>query len=62
MQRLVDKINTGDECTVDIQAGTLTNHRSGETHQLRPLGDVKPIIDAGGVFNYARQQGMLPTA
>ena len=40
-------------------AGTLTNHTSGQTHQLKPLGDVKPIIDAGGVFDYARQAGML---
>ncbi len=59
-QRLVEEINTGDEVEVDIEAGTLTNHASGKTYQLKPLGDVKPIIEAGGVFDYAKQAGMLP--
>ena len=26
---------------------------------LRPLGDVLPIIEAGGIFDYAKQAGML---
>jgi 3-isopropylmalate/(R)-2-methylmalate dehydratase small subunit len=26
---------------------------------LKPLGDVAPIIEAGGVFDYAKQAGML---
>ena len=58
-QRLVDEVRTGDECEVDSEAGVLTNHRTGQTYQLKPLGDVKPIIEAGGVFEYARQSGML---
>ncbi len=58
-QRLVDDIRTGDEVTVDIEAGTLTSHRDGRTYALKPLGEVKPIIEAGGVFEYARQSGML---
>ncbi|MBB6428675.1 3-isopropylmalate dehydratase [Algisphaera agarilytica] len=61
-QRLVEEISTGDECTVDIEAGTLTNNTSGKTYPLNPLGDVKPIIEAGGVFAYARENGMLPSA
>ncbi|MEM1098177.1 MAG: 3-isopropylmalate dehydratase [Planctomycetota bacterium] len=59
-QRLIDgDVKTGDECTVDLEANTLTNHRIGKTYQCPPLGDVKPIVDAGGVFNYARQTGMI---
>lgn len=61
-QRLFEEIKTGDELTLDIEAGTLVNHTSGKTYGLNPLGDVKPIIDAGGVFAYARENGMLPTA
>ncbi len=57
--RLVEEISTGDDCEVDIDAGKLTNHTTGKTYVLKPLGDVKPIIDAGGVFAYARQSGML---
>lgn len=58
-QRLVDEIKTGDVCSVDIDQGVLTNTTTGKTYPLAPLGDVKPIIDAGGVFAYARSAGML---
>jgi 3-isopropylmalate/(R)-2-methylmalate dehydratase small subunit len=58
-QRLVEEVKTGDECEVDIDGGTLTNRTTGKSYKLRPLGDVKPIIDAGGIFTYARQAGMI---
>ena len=57
--RLVDKVKTGNELLVDLDKHTLTNKTTGETFELRPLGDVLPIIEAGGVFNYARNEGML---
>ena len=60
--RLIDgEVSTGDECEVDIEACTLTNLTTGRKYDLKPLGDVKPIVEAGGVFEYARQTGMLPT-
>ena len=52
-------IRTGDVCTVDTVAGTLTHEPTGRVIELKPLGDVKPIVDAGGVFAYARQEGMI---
>lgn len=58
-QRLTDQIATGDPCRIDTQANTLTHLTSGKTYQLNPLGDVKPIIDAGGIFEYATNAGML---
>jgi len=58
-QRLCEVIATGDEVTVDPEAGTIHHHKTDTTYALKPLGDVKPIIDAGGVFAYARQTGML---
>lgn len=58
-QRLVEEISTGDELEVDIEKARLTNRTTGKSYELRPLGDAKPIIDAGGVFAYARQSGML---
>jgi 3-isopropylmalate/(R)-2-methylmalate dehydratase small subunit len=58
-QRLVNEIRTGDEVEVDLQTSKLTNKTSGKSYSLRPLGDVAPIIEAGGVFQYARQSGML---
>jgi 3-isopropylmalate/(R)-2-methylmalate dehydratase small subunit len=57
--RLVEEIRTGDDCELDIEAGVLINKTTNKTYRLQPLGDVKPIIDAGGVFAYARKAGML---
>ena len=57
-ERLCEKIKTGDIATLDLDADTLTVN--GTTYPLKPLGEVRPVIDAGGVFDYARQTGMLP--
>lgn len=54
-----DDFQTGDEVTVDIAGSTITNQRSGKVHKLEPLGDVGAIIEAGGIFAYARENGML---
>lgn len=56
-ERLCETIKTGDEITLDFDNDTLT--ANGKTYQLKPLGDVRPVIDAGGIFNYARQTGMI---
>jgi 3-isopropylmalate/(R)-2-methylmalate dehydratase small subunit len=59
-ERLIDIIKTGDELEIDVGKGELTNLTQGRRmHKLKPLGDVAPIIDAGGVFEYAKQSGML---
>ena len=57
--RLVDKIKTGDELEVLMDQHALINKTDGNRYVLKPLGDVLPIIEAGGVFNYAKQAGML---
>ncbi len=57
---LVGEFVTGDEGVLDLDAGTLTNVRTGGRFALRPLGDARPVIDAGGLFAYARQTGMIP--
>ena len=58
-QRLVEKIRTGDELEVHMTDGYVLNKTTGRRHALKPLGDVLPIIEAGGVSNYAKQAGML---
>ncbi len=60
-ETLNDKVRTGDEVEIDVKAGTLTNVTTGESWALQPLGDVAGILEAGGVFEYARQQGLIPT-
>jgi 3-isopropylmalate/(R)-2-methylmalate dehydratase small subunit len=57
--RLCDIIKTGDVVTVDLDAGTVTIKNTGKVHQFKPLGDVRPVVDAGGLFNYARKTGMI---
>jgi 3-isopropylmalate/(R)-2-methylmalate dehydratase small subunit len=59
VNRLVGKIDTGDELEVHLLDGYVINKTKNQKHELRPLGDVLPIIEAGGVFNYARQTGMV---
>ncbi len=59
-QRLCDTLKTGDVVTVDLDAATLTAAASGQVFPLKSLGDVRPVVDAGGLFNYARQTGMMP--
>jgi len=56
---LVDAVRTGDELEVHVMEGFAINKTLNERYDIRPLGDVLPIIEAGGVFNYARKAGML---
>jgi len=58
-KRLVERVSTGDILTVDLDALTVTNQTKNESYDLQPVGDVLPIIEAGGVFAYARTAGML---
>ena len=59
--RLCDRFKTGHEVTIDFDRNQITNHTLGETFTLKPLGEVGPVIDAGGLFDYARQTGMIPS-
>lgn len=60
IERLCDVLKSGDVVTVDLDAATVTVQGSGKVYQFKPLGDVRPVVDAGGIFNYARKSGMLP--
>jgi 3-isopropylmalate/(R)-2-methylmalate dehydratase small subunit len=57
--RLCEQVATGDELEIRTGQSLLINKTRGSEHKLQPLGDVAPIIDAGGVFAYARETGML---
>ncbi len=58
--RLCEIFKTGDLATVDIDANTITHQGTGKTYSLKPLGEVRPVVDAGGIFQYARKAGMIP--
>ena len=59
VDRLCDVLKNGDVVTVSLDAGTVTVKNSGKVYKFKPLGDVRPVVDAGGLFNYARKTGMI---
>ena len=56
---LVNNIRTGDNLTINVETGTLTNNSSNQTFKLQPLGEVAEIVKAGNIFEYARKAGMI---
>lgn len=58
-ERLCDRFVTGQEVTVDFDKNQIINHTLDQTYSLKSLGEIKPVIDAGGIFAYARQTGMI---
>ena len=59
VERLVDKVRTGDELEVRMMENRVINKTQGTEYALRPIGDVLPIIEAGDVFKYAKSVGMV---
>lgn len=60
VERLCDVLKNGEVVTVALDAGTVTSKDTGKVYHFKALGDVRPVVDAGGLFNYARQTGMIP--
>jgi len=59
VQRLVGDVRTGDELEIHLDRKIAINKTQNKDYLLQPLGDVLPIIEAGGVFAYAKIAGML---
>jgi 3-isopropylmalate/(R)-2-methylmalate dehydratase small subunit len=59
VDRLCDKICTGDELHINVAGSVLRNVSTSEQWKLKPLGEVAPILEAGGLFPHARKVGML---
>ena len=58
-ERLCNVLKTGDVVTVDLDAAQVTVAATRKVFSFKPLGDVRPVVDAGGLFNYARETGMI---
>ena len=58
--RLCDVLKTGDVVTVNLDQSTLKVQSTGKVYKLKSLGEAKPVIDAGGLFDFARKSGMIP--
>jgi 3-isopropylmalate/(R)-2-methylmalate dehydratase small subunit len=58
-ERLVDQVKTGDELEVSLVDNIVRNITQDTTYELKPLGDILPILKAGDVFAYAKQENMM---
>jgi len=57
--RLCREFKTDDEAEINLDAGTITRLSDGKVFDLKPIGSVAPVIAAGGIFAYARKEGMI---
>jgi len=58
-QKLTKEINTGDTLIIDLLNYTFLNKANGNEFKLKDLGSVLPIVEAGGIFDYARKNNMI---
>ena len=59
--RICEECRTGDVITIELAESRLINHTTGKEYMLKPIGDAGPVIEAGGIFAYARKTGMIPS-
>ena len=56
--KLTEKFATGDEVEINTETDTVRNLTAGTEFKLNPLGDIKGIIEAGDVFEFAKKAGI----
>ena len=50
-------INTGDEVTVDTEAGTIVDHTTGQEFRFQPLdGIAAELVEAGGLVTMVKEK------
>ena len=59
LSELKTEIKTGDELEINLENYSLKNLSSNKEYSLKSLGDVLPIVEAGGLFEYARKTEMI---
>mgnify|MGYP000019881050 CR=1 FL=1 len=60
--RLCEELHTGMEAELDLNEYHLTVTTTGRNYQLSDLGDVKEVVDHGGLFQYARDMNMIASS
>lgn len=51
------EISQGDNITVDMNAGTITNNTTNNTYSFTPIPPfMQELIDAGGLMNFAQNE------
>lgn len=59
LENLSTKVETGDELEIDPENRIVRNVTQDEEYDIRPLGSVADIVNAGGIFDFARKEGMI---
>lgn len=53
----LEETQKGDQLTIDLRAGTITNERTGRTYRTSPFPDfIMEIVQAGGLVPYTRER------
>ncbi len=58
-ESLCSLIKTGEEVELSLKDCSLVHIPSGRIFKLKDLGDVKAVVEAGGIFKFARKTGMI---
>lgn len=56
------QVRTGDDVEVDVEKSVLIDYTLEKEFALKPLGDILPIIEAGNVFEYAKNMKMIKSS
>ena len=56
---LATVFKTGDEAELLLEDNVLVEAKTGRRYALKSLGAVAPVVEAGGLFAYARKAGMI---
>jgi 3-isopropylmalate/(R)-2-methylmalate dehydratase small subunit len=52
-----DRIDDSDEISIDLDAGLVTNHETGDTYDAEPLPEfLQELVDEGGLTAYTKQK------
>ena len=58
-QKINNEVSTGDELEINLESYKLFNKTTNKEYLLKELGSVLPIVEAGGIFDYARKNKMI---
>lgn len=56
---LSKELSTGDEVEISLERNELKIIKTGKVYKLKDIGDVREVVEAGGIFQYARKKGMI---
>lgn len=56
---LSKEISTNDMISIETEKNLLKNETTGKTYALNPLGEVAGIVNAGGIFEYAKINDLI---